>query len=268
VLRRLFPRSAYDLMAMMALFLALTTGAVYAANEWTGANIVDESLTAADVRGKSASGTTPGVNGSLGTAEIAGQPNVVAAGQPYINGSLTTWDIADSAIRGRDVLDGTITGDDVDESSLGQMTPEVWHYIGDPGEPAFENGWSNYDTNPTHTDAVYQHVAYMKDKNGVVHIRGLADGGTVGTAMFELSYTYCPWFFHAFPVISNNAFARVTVEYVQPWCNVIADAGTSNLWVSLEGVSYQEHPLESRTTGASAPREGAAGPLGLRRSTR
>lgn len=282
MLKRLVPRSGFDLMAMAALFLALTTGTVYAANEWTGANIVDESLTGADVRGKYTAGTTRAVNGTITGADISGQAENAAIGQAYYNGTVTTWDISDNTVRSRDVEDGGIKGADVLESSLGQVPSaaqadtatsvaagEVWHYIGDPGQPAFENGWGNY-SGGSHADATYQHAAYMKDKLGVVHIRGLIAGGTVGTAAFELSGTYCPWYFHAFPVLSNDALGRVTVEFVQPWCNVIVQGGSNPAWVSFEGVSYQEWPREvgGSSGSAAAQQSQGVGPGGVKRSTR
>ncbi len=67
---------------VVALLLVVAGGTAYAANEWTGANIVDESLTGADVRGSSA-----------------------------VDGSLT----------GLDVKANTLRGSDVDESSLEQV---------------------------------------------------------------------------------------------------------------------------------------------------
>jgi hypothetical protein len=50
-MRRIRPRLSYaNVVASLALFLALSTGTAYAVNEWTGANIVDNSLTGADIR--------------------------------------------------------------------------------------------------------------------------------------------------------------------------------------------------------------------------
>jgi hypothetical protein len=44
------PRLSYaNVAATLALFAAVSTGTVYAANEWTGANIVNDSLTGADI---------------------------------------------------------------------------------------------------------------------------------------------------------------------------------------------------------------------------
>ena len=71
-----------------AVVLALaTTGTAYAANEWTGANIVNESLTSADIK-----------NNNLGSADI-------------LDGSLRAVDVAPDAL----------TGAVVKESTLGQV---------------------------------------------------------------------------------------------------------------------------------------------------
>jgi hypothetical protein len=50
MLRRLRSRLAYaNVTATLALFVALGGAGAYAANEWTGANIVDSSLTGQDI---------------------------------------------------------------------------------------------------------------------------------------------------------------------------------------------------------------------------
>jgi hypothetical protein len=104
-------------VAYLALFVALGGTGAYAANEWTGTNIVDESLTGADVRGKAGTMSTPSVNGSLTTHDIAGQPANMANGSPFVQGSLTTWDIADGTLRSADVSDNSLTGADIKDQS-------------------------------------------------------------------------------------------------------------------------------------------------------
>ena len=64
---------------VLALFLVLAGGTAYAVNEWTGANIVNESLTGADVRG---SATT--------------------------EGSLSGVDVLANSIKGADVLESNL----------------------------------------------------------------------------------------------------------------------------------------------------------------
>ena len=114
-------------VAYLALFVALG-GTAYAANEWTGANIVDESLTGADVRGKNGTATTAAVNGSLTTFDIAGQKADAANGTPFVPGTLTQWDIRDNSIAAKDILansigtnritDNSLTGTDIVDFSL------------------------------------------------------------------------------------------------------------------------------------------------------
>jgi hypothetical protein len=113
-----------------------------------------------------------------------------------------------------------------------------WHYIGDPGEPGFENGWVNYDAAASHADAVFQHAAYYKDKNGYVHLGGLIKSGNFGTAFSLAGIGLCPYFYRVFPVQSNNSIGRVTVTYATPSCGINVDGG-SNAWVSLDGISYR-----------------------------
>ena len=51
MLQRLRDRLTYaNVMSTIAVVLAITGGTAYAMNEWTGANIVDGSLTTADVK--------------------------------------------------------------------------------------------------------------------------------------------------------------------------------------------------------------------------
>jgi hypothetical protein len=116
--RRIRRPSHATVVAYVALFFAVGGAGAYAANEWTGANIVDETLTGGDIRGFSGTATTAGVNGSVTTADIHGQPQIASSGQPYVNGSLTTWDLADGRTLGRDIEDGSLTGADVGDDSL------------------------------------------------------------------------------------------------------------------------------------------------------
>ena len=67
---------------VLALILVLAGGTAYAANEWTGTNIIDESLTGADVKGSSA-----------------------------VDGTLTGLDLRANSLR----------GDDIAEASLGRV---------------------------------------------------------------------------------------------------------------------------------------------------
>jgi uncharacterized protein YjbI with pentapeptide repeats len=118
-MRKLRSRLTFaNVVSVMALFVALGGTGAYAANEWTGANIQDESLTGSDVQGKAQTSSVAAVNGSLTGYDISGQPSIPAVGQPFIDGSLTTWDINDASLAGRDVQDGSLTTSDVFDGTL------------------------------------------------------------------------------------------------------------------------------------------------------
>src|SRR3954453_10857572 len=50
MLQRLRPRSAYDLVALLALFIAVATGGAYAANTIGSGDVIDESLLSQDLK--------------------------------------------------------------------------------------------------------------------------------------------------------------------------------------------------------------------------
>jgi hypothetical protein len=82
----------------------LTSGVAYAANEWTGKNIKDGTLTNADLH----SGTVTGAkikNGSLTSTDI-------------LDGTIGNQDLAGGAVDSAKVLDGSLTGADVLDESL------------------------------------------------------------------------------------------------------------------------------------------------------
>ena len=139
-----------------------------------------------------------------------------------------------------DLLDG------FDSSSLAKTVGEGWNYVGDPGKPAFQNGWDNFNgPGLPHNQVTNQHAAFRKDPLGVIHLGGLVAGGTIGQPIFTLPVSHCPFFTKVIPAISNNAFSRITVNRISSGCAVFANFGSS-AWVSLEGVSYLSAELEIR----------------------
>ena len=98
MLRKLFRRLTYaNVMSTIAVFGVLAGGTAYAANEWTGANIVDGSLTGADVYDNTISGNDI-TNNSVASADVKDQ-------------SLNTFDV--STFLGADIVDGSLTSADV-----------------------------------------------------------------------------------------------------------------------------------------------------------
>ena len=94
-----------NVMSTIAVFVALG-GSAYAAATITGADVVNESLTGDDVQGRG--GSSP-VNGSLTSAEIGGQAANPSTGTPFIDGTLTQWDIKNSSVATDDLANRAVT---------------------------------------------------------------------------------------------------------------------------------------------------------------
>jgi hypothetical protein len=104
MLAKLRPRSAYDVMAALSLFLVIAGGTAYAANTVFSSDIVDGEVKVADI-GTGAVSTPKLKAGAVTTDKLAG-------------GAVTTDKVRDNSLAGRDVLDNALKGADIDESTL------------------------------------------------------------------------------------------------------------------------------------------------------
>jgi len=169
--RRRMPGLSYaNVVATLALFVALG-GASYAAlklpknsvgqkqlkkNAVNSSKVKNNSLTGADIK-LSKLGTVPSAQ-SAATANTANTANIAT--------TANSANVANTA--------GVA-------SSLGPS--EDWHEVGAPGEPQFQNSWVAQEAYPP--------VAFYKDHEGIVHLRGVISGGT-GVFAFRLPPGYRP----------------------------------------------------------------------------
>jgi hypothetical protein len=122
MLERFRPRrpSHTTVVAYLALFAALSTGGAYASHLVVdSSDVVDDSLTGADVQGKAGTSTTPAVNGSLTTNEVGGQQANPSNGTPFIDGTLTQWDVKDNSLVSGDLAGNTVTGAKIKNETVG-----------------------------------------------------------------------------------------------------------------------------------------------------
>jgi hypothetical protein len=101
MLAKLRPRSAYDVMAALALFVAISTGGAYAANTVFSEDIVDGEVKTPDLG-----------SGAVTRTKIG-------------NGEVIRDKINNNAVNTTKVADNALTGLDIDESTLGQVPSAV-----------------------------------------------------------------------------------------------------------------------------------------------
>jgi hypothetical protein len=124
-------------------------------------------------------------------------------------------------------------GDTGPAGSVGK--PEAFREVGTTGQPAFENGWTNFG------GAQYESTGFYKDLLGVVHLKGTIQGGSVAT-VFTLPAGYRPAKSQFFPVVANNLFGDVLVRGVSEGGEagrVHFNSGDDSSFVSLNGISFR-----------------------------
>lgn len=99
--------------------------------------------------------------------------------------------------------------------------------------PTMQNSWVSYDGG---TD--YGIAGYYKDAAGVVHLRGLIKSGTMGAAAFTLPAGFRPQYRCIFMGLSANNNTICRVDVFQNGQVAPQGGSGSNVWVSLEGMSF------------------------------
>lgn len=166
------------------------------------------------------------VMASVGTGIAAFKlPNNSVGSKQLKNNAVVTKKIKKEAVTGAKVKKNSLTGKNIKLSSLGTVPsatnattaataqaltpPEGIHLIGAPGEPAFEEGATNFGPFlgiPT------QSAGFYKDHEGIVHLVGLAKTGNNG-ALFRLPPGFRP--------------ANGTVEFFDSGEKVLLVAGSN-----------------------------------------
>lgn len=117
---------------------------------------------------------------------------------------------------------------------------EDWHYVGEAGEPAFENGW---------TAVGGGYFAFRIRESGVVDMQGAVENGTKGTTIFTLPSGYRPS--SSAYVTGITAFV-VTGSVVVPAALLIATDGKVTAtgvvidnpdWVRVSGQFFLSPPI-------------------------
>ena len=136
-----------------------------------------------------------------------------------------------NAVTGAKVKNQSLTGKDVN------LKPEAWHIVGAPGESPFTAPWTDL---PEHAP-----VAFYKDHEGVVHLKGTAFSPTgIGGDIFRLPPGYRPAQTSAFPVVcepcsKESALGFLEVQGSGPGNSVPGNVHTGAGLAYLSGITFR-----------------------------
>jgi hypothetical protein len=143
-------------------------------------------------------------------------------------------------------------------SGGGSSVPiEAWRNVGTAGNPAFINGYGNYDT------ANYPAVAFRKMPDGMVQLRGLLITGTAGSNAFTLPTGYLPGNKELLFNCQASSPGQCRVDILASG-GVFVSGMTPGSWVALDVIEFDSGTVATFPTGPAGPTgpTGATGPTG------
>ncbi len=159
--------------------------------------------------------------------------------------SVGSKQIKKNAITTAKIKNGAVTGAKIAAGSLGTVPsathatnadsatvansiapPEAPRIVGSAGQPPFASGWKS-DTN-------FAPISFYKDREGVVHLNGLADGNETSFVVFNLPSGYRP---ETRLFFSNFGYSGATWPvYVDGNGDVKSGSDTE---ISLSGITFR-----------------------------
>lgn len=117
----------------------------------------------------------------------------------------------------------------------------TWNTVGTAGRPTFENGWTNWASQPCNTSSGYNCAGYTKTADGVVMLRGLVtnSGRNPTTTIFTLPVGYRPLQQNYFLVGATGQTARINV-FPNGQVTLMSYGTTESVssYVSLDGMNF------------------------------
>lgn len=111
------------------------------------------------------------------------------------------------------------------------VAPEPWRTVGNAGEPAFQNGWTHYDT------TTWGPCQFRKDPHGVVWIRGSVKNGSSGAA-FTLPVGYRPSRHAAWPIPYGGGATSYLMVRTTGTVEILNGDANTVAWTPLDTISF------------------------------
>lgn len=130
------------------------------------------------------------------------------------------------------------------------ITMDTWHKVGDPGEPAFLNNWSNYTSG-----GAWGPARYRKYPDGRVRVSGAIKGGagSAGQQAFRLPVGYRPPYDMTLDGVLGNAFGTMLIQASDGGIYINTPAGTT--WTMLDGIEFDTESVLQTASVAAQPIE-------------
>jgi hypothetical protein len=200
-------------VATIALFVALGGGAFAAItlpkNSVGSKQIKRNAVNGKKVKNRSLSGA------DINLSKLGKVPSAVAADRATSADHATSADNATTA--GSASTAGTASTAD---TATNIVPPEAWHQVGTPGEPTFVAGAGNEV--PGGPGVFLEGAGFYKDREGVVHLKGLVHGD--GNGFFRLPAGYRP--------------AEQTVIFVVAICRDCVSGDPVAIQVAVQGSGF------------------------------
>jgi hypothetical protein len=141
-------------------------------------------------------------------------------------------------------------GDKGDTGGNATVPIEDWRVVGASGQPAFENGWTNYLN-------AYAVAAFRKMPDGTVRLRGTVKSGSIATTIFTLPAGYRPANGVLTPAVVNFVGAAYSASgiAIMPDGRVNHQGGSGSnaqCWIDVSFMA-EDVPVTQMPTGPIGP---------------
>jgi hypothetical protein len=147
-------------------------------------------------------------------------------------GAYAAFHLPRNSVRSKNIVNGQVKKPDL--AGTLKSTPTI-HKVNGPGEPQFQNGWTNYGFGGAP-------AVFFRDREGVVHLQGTIAGGTE-TRVFTIPRGYRPSAGQEFAALTvNSGPSRVINQLEVQSTGDVVLYDPVGVFASLSGITFRCAP--------------------------